>query len=304
MPSRRHRDLSHFPQPLSPSLLHSPAPHHVHPHPPHLLAPRHPAPLARHQNHRRRKLLPLPPSTLLTPPQAPGPLALLSPAEQSKAAKYHFLRDAKLSLASSLLKRAFAARALALPWPSLAFDRAQDPTHGKPRVAPACLPPGTPAPDFNVSHQAGVVTLGGVDARAGAVGVDVTCVHERDDGAFIAREGFGAWIDMHADVFSGADVAAMKAPAEREARVRRFYAYWGLKEAYVKLVGEALLAPWLQEVEFKGVRVPGAAGRGGEGWPWGERVRGVEVWRGGVRVEGVECWLQGEWWRMGDAAGC
>lgn len=102
---------------------------------------------------------------------------------------------------------------------------------------------------------------------------------------------------MHAEVFSAADVAAMKAPVsasailptdELEAKIRRFYAYWGLKEAYVKLVGEGLLAAWLRETEFRGVRVPVPA----VGRQLGETVAGIEVWRDGVRVQGVELVLQ------------
>jgi len=41
-----------------------------------------------------------------------------------------------------------------------------------------------------------------------------------------------------------------------EAKLRRFYAMWCLREAYVKMTGEALLAPWLKELEISGVRVP------------------------------------------------
>ena len=39
-------------------------------------------------------------------------------------------------------------------------------------------------------------------------------------------------------------------------KLRRFYAYWGLKEAYIKMVGEGLLASWLRELEFLGVHAP------------------------------------------------
>jgi 4'-phosphopantetheinyl transferase len=39
-------------------------------------------------------------------------------------------------------------------------------------------------------------------------------------------------------------------------KLRRFYAYWGLKEAYIKMVGEGLLASWLRELEFLDVHAP------------------------------------------------
>lgn len=38
------------------------------------------------------------------------------------------------------------------------------------------------------------------------------------------------------------------------AKLRRFYAFFAYKEAYVKLEGEALLAPWLRDLEFGNVK--------------------------------------------------
>ncbi len=41
-----------------------------------------------------------------------------------------------------------------------------------------------------------------------------------------------------------------------EAKLRRFYTFWALKEAYVKMTGDALLADWLRVLEFRKVRAP------------------------------------------------
>lgn len=41
-----------------------------------------------------------------------------------------------------------------------------------------------------------------------------------------------------------------------DAKLRRFYTMWCLREAYVKMTGEALLAPWLQELEILDVQAP------------------------------------------------
>src|SRR5262249_33336031 len=41
-----------------------------------------------------------------------------------------------------------------------------------------------------------------------------------------------------------------------DVRLRAFYALWCLREAYVKMTGEALLAPWLAELEFRRFRAP------------------------------------------------
>lgn len=165
--------------------------------------------------------------------------------------------------------------------------------------------------DFNVSHQAGVVSLVGSVGFKGRVdvGTDVVCVDERlaRDNEFIEKRSFFEWVDMHADVFSDSEVHEMKlAPvsipldsdryelrgfAEEvisccdsrnrhlqlavlnletghteeimvdsniiiDAKLRRFYAYWCLREAYVKMTGEALLAPWLKDLIFRGVIPP------------------------------------------------
>jgi 4'-phosphopantetheinyl transferase len=39
-------------------------------------------------------------------------------------------------------------------------------------------------------------------------------------------------------------------------RLRRFYAFWSLKEAHIKMIGSGLLAPWLQDLEFLNVIAP------------------------------------------------
>ncbi|AEO65630.1 uncharacterized protein THITE_2112781 [Thermothielavioides terrestris NRRL 8126] len=41
-----------------------------------------------------------------------------------------------------------------------------------------------------------------------------------------------------------------------DAKLRAFYALWALREAYVKLTGDALMAPWLHELEFVDFRPP------------------------------------------------
>lgn len=43
-----------------------------------------------------------------------------------------------------------------------------------------------------------------------------------------------------------------------DAKLRRFYSMWCLREAYVKMVGEGLLAPWLRELEISVVQSPNA----------------------------------------------
>jgi 4'-phosphopantetheinyl transferase len=160
--------------------------------------------------------------------------------------------------------------------------------------------------DFNVSHQAGIVSLiAAVGFKAEVdVGTDVTCWNERKkhDDKHIEKRGLFDWIDMHADVFAESEITWMKLGAldldlegelhgygkdtvsrcerrggsveveitrsnaiERvrvsrdniiDAKLRRFYTMWCLREAYVKMTGEALLAPWLRELEIMDIQAP------------------------------------------------
>jgi len=158
--------------------------------------------------------------------------------------------------------------------------------------------------EFNVSHQAGIVSLIAVVGRRGVnVGTDVVCVNERtsNDYRYIDKDGFFDWVDIHSDVFAPSEVSFMKlgrmddleiegigrlegfgmdalsrcqwrnqvlelrkgeetvkvdSNLVIEAKVRRFYAMWCLREAYVKMTGEALLASWLKELEMSDVKVP------------------------------------------------
>jgi len=64
-----------------------------------------------------------------------------------------------------------------------------------------------------------------------------------------------------------------------DAKLRRFYTYWCYKEAYIKLTGEALMAPWLKQLQFQNVRSPspGTQLRCSVHGVWGEKVDDVEV---------------------------
>jgi 4'-phosphopantetheinyl transferase len=167
--------------------------------------------------------------------------------------------------------------------------------------------------DFNVSHQAGIVSLiasVGFDLRVD-VGTDVVCANERlkHDYDHIEKQGFFDWVDMHGDVFAESELNHMKlgsVPVDAgipegtlsgyakdalsrcqwrnaklslkitaaggedstvqvdsnlvvDKKLRRFYAMWCLREAYVKMTGEALLAPWLKKLEISDVQAPDSA---------------------------------------------
>ena len=134
------------------------------------------------------------------------------------------------------------------------------------------------------------------------LGLDITCANEPGRGAHSTvnntRELY-EWISIFSEVFSPADLSHMKhAPlnpspppgtAEHDVvmlKLRRFYTFFALKEAFVKMTGEALLANWLREVEFRNVKVPAEADEEGS---WGTEIdTDTEVWLHGRKLEEVK----------------
>ncbi|KAI9038044.1 4'-phosphopantetheinyl transferase family protein [Aspergillus affinis] len=136
------------------------------------------------------------------------------------------------------------------------------------------------------------------------VGIDITCVNERRNTRSqpppTSIPEFISFVDIFSEVFSACEISTIKSlhgiPAHQNTtdaqRVaygyRLFYTYWALKEAYIKMTGEALLAPWLRLLEFTDVRVlDPAAATGGEGECWNGPYTGVQTWLDGKKVEGV-----------------
>ncbi|KAI0863493.1 phosphopantetheinyl transferase [Xylaria cubensis] len=207
--------------------------------------------------------------------EASRPLALLTPEERTKVLKFYFVADAKMALASHLLKHWVVSKYAGVPWweTKLSSDK-----NGKPVFKDAA---GRQPVVFNVSHQAGLVALvaaHGYDAANGGdsskvdIGTDIVCVSERQrrDHQMIRTEGWPKFVDMHADVFGRSEAAYLKTgltalPAyaalrtedeRRDYKLRAFYTLWCLREAYVKMTGEALLAEWLGDLIFQGFEPP------------------------------------------------
>ncbi|KAF5018977.1 hypothetical protein F66182_9023 [Fusarium sp. NRRL 66182] len=208
-------------------------------------------------------------------------LSLVTAEERSSVLRYYHVRDAKLALASALLKRYAISRFCHVPWPQASTVRDA-------RTKPVFrLPNGDEPLLFNVSHQAGLAVLLAVHnpPKGLAVGVDVVCPSERRerDMKSLADEGWASFVDMHADVFGVGETAALKGmnpgpgTAERDRALRYFYALWCLREAYVKMTGEALLASWLNHLEMRGFAPPEDMQTPQEVWLRGEKVEGVDV---------------------------
>ncbi|KAK8061394.1 phosphopantetheinyl transferase protein [Apiospora phragmitis] len=208
---------------------------------------------------------------------APRALAILTPEERAGVLKYFFVRDAKMSLASHLLKHYVLARTLGIPWSATKLTRDVN----KKPVYVRDGDDGQQPCRFNVSHQAGLVALvaSAVEKADVDVGVDIVCVSERRDRdlRMVRDEGWDYFVDMHSDVFGRGETAYLKSrefaaaasaasgagmgastTSEKvaDAKLRRFYALWCLREAYVKMTGEALLAPWLGDLNFVEFRAP------------------------------------------------
>ena len=120
----------------------------------------------------------------------------------------------------------------------------------------------------------------------------------------VVKGGFENWANTYEMVFSDREIRdivnytkAGSSDTKEDIRIklRHFYAHWCLKEAYIKMTGEALLAPWLKDLEFRDVTVPLAASQLSEtspNGPFGQICNDVEIWFRGSRVMDVKMELQ------------
>ena len=234
--------------------------------------------------------------------EAQHALSHLTAEEKAKVLRFYRPNDAKLSLASCLLKHRAIATTCEVPWSETTI--AED-SNRKP-----CYRPSNPEGktlEFNVSHHGTLVALVGCSGEDVRLGVDIVRMNWDKDYASVMKEGFQSWARTYESVFSEQevqDIAHYEAPKHDDvedtirAQLRHFYAHWCLKEAYVKMTGEALLAPWLKDVEFRNVQVPVpvSTSRAGDGAPevnlWGQTCTDVEIWAHGNRVTDVQLEIQ------------
>ncbi|KAI9736987.1 MAG: hypothetical protein M1834_000576 [Cirrosporium novae-zelandiae] len=251
---------------------------------------------------------PLPPLTTLTP-HLPAPL-------QSQIQKFLFPKDRHMSLGSQVLKYAAVSKITGLGWRDIEFGVGE---WGRPRFMGGKGDMGKGVNvEFNVSHQAGVVGLVACEQREREgedkvrLGIDIVCTDERarQDLEMIRKEGgVTGWVGVYREVFSEGELRELAGPVDwidgevdgeidggvnggnegdalLSAKIRRFYAFWCLKEAYIKMTGEALLAPWLRELEFRHVRPPHPPSPPTTN-PFGETVDDFEIWFKGDRIKNV-----------------
>ena len=227
-------------------------------------------------------------------------LALLTDSERARALRFYRPSDAKLSLGSSLLKHRAIANTCRVPWSEAVFSEG---ANKKPCYKP--VSPSSKTLEFNVSHHGSLVALVGFPGESVKLGVDIVKMNWEKDYATVMKDGFEAWANVYESIFSDREIKdiARFVPPKRgtqqdtiRAKLRHFYAHWCLKEAYVKMTGEALLASWLKDLEFRNVQVPLSANQMSandqNGSDWGQTCGGVEIWFYGKRLTDIELEIQ------------
>lgn len=149
--------------------------------------------------------------------------ALLSPAERERWQRYRFEKDRRLYLVAWALVRTVLSR-YQPRFPS-AWRFTTNP-YGKPEIASE---PGLAPLCFNLSHTDGLVVCAVTLGRA--VGVDVENLERSESDLDIAEQ-----------YFAPAESAYLKG-LTAESRTEAFFAFWTLKEAYVKARGQGLSLP-------------------------------------------------------------
>ena len=219
-------------------------------------------------------------------------LSTLRAEQQASILGYMRPADRLMSLGSALLKYVFIHKYARVPWKDVHICKTPKP-HGRPYWSALPDWKGEGGIEFNVTHQNGLIALVGCltptaqsptysspltrieegqsDSKSQVrLGVDMACTREegRTPADVTTQDKLDEWIDIFAEMFSEASRKDMKSAsvphAEPEVdiihkRFRRFYAHWALKEAFIKMVGEGLLADWLAELEFVNVQAPDPA---------------------------------------------
>jgi 4'-phosphopantetheinyl transferase len=159
--------------------------------------------------------------------------SMLTPQERAKVERRHFPHDRHQQLITRGLQRTVLSRYM--PARAPAEWRFELESRGRPRIAAAQNDAGL---HFNLAHARGLVAM--AVARFPEVGVDVEEFRERRAPFAVARR-----------YFSGAEVDEMESLPE-DARAKRFFQLWTLKEAWLKAVGTGLVVR-LDRISFLGL---------------------------------------------------
>ncbi len=150
--------------------------------------------------------------------------SVLSADERLQHARFRFLRDRDLYLATRVLLRFVLSRYAGVAPADWQFTRT---VHGKPSVAGPAI--GTSL-RFNLSNVHGIVVCA-VTKSAASLGIDVEPIVPRADALDIAHAHFAP--TEVTDLLS----------QQKDVQDERFTAYWTLKESFVKALGDGLTIP-------------------------------------------------------------
>jgi 4'-phosphopantetheinyl transferase len=160
---------------------------------------------------------------LRQPASGPALVRTLSADEQARAGRFHFVRDRDRFVAARGLLRMILGRYLGRDPAQLRFRYGP---HGKPALAAES---GADDLRFNVAHAGDLALF--ACARGREVGVDLERIRKDLDIDTLAATAFSA---------GERAVLASTAPDRRR---EAFFAFWTLREAYVKAVGAGLTLP-------------------------------------------------------------
>lgn len=149
---------------------------------------------------------------------------LLNSEERQRQQRFHFDDDRKRFLLTRATVRTVLSRYAPVAPQDWIFSAN---SFGRPAIANAH--PQAPDLDFNLSHTSGLIVLG--VCRGRKLGVDVENIRTRKPSPGIAER-----------FFAPEESTALANLAE-ELRSERFFAYWTLKEAYIKARGRGLSIP-------------------------------------------------------------
>lgn len=168
------------------------------------------------------------PAAVSAPDEVSAMLALLCPEERARYRRFRFDAHRHQYLVAHAVVRTTLAARLGISPGELRFSVGE---HGKPALASQ----GADRPvHFNLSHTDGLVAcaIGPTE-----IGVDVEHEDRRVTVVDVARSVFSPLEQETLRQLSGAD------------QRRRFFAYWTLKESYIKAVGHGLSLP-LRSISF------------------------------------------------------
>jgi 4'-phosphopantetheinyl transferase len=152
-----------------------------------------------------------------------GYISLLSSEELSRYERFHFKSDRDRYLTTRALIRTTLSKYFPIRPEKWEFTKSK---WGRPAIAPSVLDTSL---SFNISHTSNFVVLAVV--ADGTIGVDVEAVTDHVSP-----------LDVAGTFFSRHEYVELKAmPAQH--RLRRFYEFWTLKEAYLKALGAGLSLP-------------------------------------------------------------